>query len=251
METLVGEFKNAIIKSIAEFKSRYPDFVFNVDKGQTPAGIITSFFTAYIQYPQKQSLYVMIDEYDNFANEILSRDLELFKAITSAGGFLKSFYAAIKEATADTDASAKTTCVAKTFITGVSSVSLDSLTSGFNISLNPALQNGMDLSYLRDNDYALEFFIKTTDPFVEIHFKLNSIDSIDDNNNATFCYAYRAGEHNTDGQWERISIPLKEMDIWNPKEDYMKKIDHFNVIVCSESGKDIFLDEIRIRKVLP
>lgn len=125
------------------------------------------------------------------------------------------------------------------------------LWTGFNISLNPALQNGMDLSYLRDNDYALEFFIKTTDPFVEIHFKLNSIDSIDDNNNATFCYAYRAGEHNTDGQWERISIPLKEMDIWNPKEDYMKKIDHFNVIVCSESGKDIFLDEIRIRKVLP
>ena len=136
METLVGEFKNAIIKSIAEFKSRYPDFVFNVDKGQTPAGIITSFFTAYIQYPQKQSLYVMIDEYDNFANEILSRDLELFKAITSAGDFLKSFYAAIKEATADTDANARSTCVAKTFITGVSSVSLDSLTSGFNISLN-------------------------------------------------------------------------------------------------------------------
>ena len=147
METLVGEFKNAIIKSIAEFKSRYPDFVFNVDKGQTPAGIITSFFTAYIQYPQKQSLYVMIDEYDNFANEILSRDLELFKAITSAGGFLKSFYSAIKEATADTDVNAKAACVAKTFITGVSSVSLDSLTSGFNISRNIT-------SYAIFNDYA-------------------------------------------------------------------------------------------------
>ena len=70
----------------------------------------------------------MIDEYDNFANSILSQDLELFKAITGTGGFLKDFYASVKEG-------AKS-CVAKTFITGVSSVSLDSLTSGFNISLN-------------------------------------------------------------------------------------------------------------------
>jgi hypothetical protein len=31
----------------------------------------------------------MIDEYDNFANQILSRDLELFKTITGSGGFLK------------------------------------------------------------------------------------------------------------------------------------------------------------------
>jgi hypothetical protein len=70
----------------------------------------------------------MVDEYDNFAKSVLSQDFELFKAITGTGGFLKDFYAAIKEG-------AKI-CVAKTFITGVSSVSLDSLTSGFNISLN-------------------------------------------------------------------------------------------------------------------
>ena len=70
----------------------------------------------------------MVDEYDNFANSILSQDLELFKSITGTGGFLKDFYAAIKDG-------AKSV-VAKTFITGVSSVSLDSLTSGFNIARN-------------------------------------------------------------------------------------------------------------------
>ena len=70
----------------------------------------------------------MIDEYDNFANEILSKDLDLFLNITSKDGFLKSFYSAIKSLTSD--------AIAKTFITGVSSVSLDSLTSGFNIALN-------------------------------------------------------------------------------------------------------------------
>ena len=31
------------------------------------------------------------------ANSVLSEDLELFKVITSSGGFLKDFYSAIKE----------------------------------------------------------------------------------------------------------------------------------------------------------
>ena len=73
-------------------------------------------------------MYILIDEYDNFANEILSKDRKLFKAITNADGFLKAFYKAIKKHTKKV--------VAKTFITGVSSVSLDSLTSGFNIAKN-------------------------------------------------------------------------------------------------------------------
>lgn len=124
------------------------------------------------------------------------------------------------------------------------------LWTGFNISLNPALQNGTDLSYLRDNDYVLEFYIKNTNPDIEIHFKLNSYVP-EEHADATFCYAYRAIEHVTDGFWERIVVPLKDMDVWNTTEDYMTKIDNFNMIICSESGQDIYLDEIRIRKVLP
>ena len=146
---LVRSFNLVINNGILDFKTRYPDFVFDPDDKlkETPADFFKSFVAAYLQYPKKKSLYVMIDEYDNFANEILSRDLKLFKAITSSGGFLKSFYAAIKAATADTDVNAKAACVAKTFITGVSSVSLDSLTSGFNISRNIT-------SYAIFNDYA-------------------------------------------------------------------------------------------------
>ena len=128
--TLIDSFIIAVKRGITNFLSRYNDFVFepsDIEK-QTPSGFIRSFFDAYDLYPAKKSLYLMVDEYDNFANSILSQDLELFKAITGSGGFLKDFYAAIKDG-------AKSV-VAKTFITGVSSVSLDSLTSGFNISLN-------------------------------------------------------------------------------------------------------------------
>ncbi|MCI5638825.1 MAG: AAA family ATPase, partial [Succinivibrio sp.] len=65
---------------------------------------------------------------DNFANDVLSNNRDLFKTITQSNGFLKDFYKTIKTFT--------NTVVAKTFITGVSSVSLDSLTSGFNIAKN-------------------------------------------------------------------------------------------------------------------
>ena len=129
-DTLIDSFIIAVDLGIADFMERYPDFVFNPTEAEkkTPSGFIRAFFKAYKQYPAKKSLYIMIDEYDNFANSVLSEDLELFKVITSSGGFLKDFYSAIKDGASS--------IVAKTFITGVSSVSLDSLTSGFNISRN-------------------------------------------------------------------------------------------------------------------
>lgn len=120
---------------------------------------------------------------------------------------------------------------------------------GFNIELNRTKQNSADLSILHDNDYVLEFYLKTTDPNVVIHFKFMSIIGIgyDD---ATYCYVYDAKEHKHDGQWERIMIPLNKMDVWNPEQNYWEKINHFNAIICSDGGDDIYLDEIRIRKVL-
>ena len=120
----------AVDLGIADFMERYPDFVFNPTEAEkkTPSGFIRAFFKAYKLYPAKKFLYIMIDEYDNFAKRVLSEDLELFQVITRSVGFIKDFYSAIKDGASS--------IVAKTFITGVSSVSLDSLTSGFNISRN-------------------------------------------------------------------------------------------------------------------
>ena len=128
--TLLVNFSIAVLNAIRDFKQRYPDFVFdvsNVDK-QDPTALFSEFSSAYADYSGKKNLYVLIDEYDNFANELLSSNLDLFLSITSKNGFLKTFYSAVKN-------QAKRS-IAKTFITGVSSVSLDSLTSGFNIALN-------------------------------------------------------------------------------------------------------------------
>ncbi|WP_295351356.1 AAA family ATPase, partial [uncultured Succinivibrio sp.] len=129
-EVLLTSFFVAVTDGIDDFCLRYPDFVFDYSNlnQKDAATLFTEFSKAYRKFSKSQKLYVMIDEYDNFANEILSKDLELFLNITSKDGFLKTFYSAIKNFAKNT--------IAKTFITGVSSVSLDSLTSGFNIASN-------------------------------------------------------------------------------------------------------------------
>lgn len=130
LNQLLSSFSLAISDGISDFKRRYPDFIFDYSKIDKldPAGLFTEFSMAYADYAGKKKLYVLIDEYDSFANELLSQDIELFLSITGKNGFLKKFYASIKNQIKRS--------IAKTFITGVSSVSLDSLTSGFNIARN-------------------------------------------------------------------------------------------------------------------
>ena len=123
-------FGQKIKAGVVDFMQRYPDFTFDKkNEYEDPAQYILEFFLSYQDYAKDQKkLYIMIDEYDNFANEILNSNPSLFKEITHSAGFVKGFYSQIKDATKSV--------VKKTFITGVSSVSLDSLTSGFNIAQN-------------------------------------------------------------------------------------------------------------------
>jgi hypothetical protein len=78
-------------------------------------------------------IYVIIDEYDHFANELLSFDLTSFKKTVSGDGFVRTWYEVLKEVSG--------TIVERIFITGVSPITLDSLTSVFNISQNLSLDS--------------------------------------------------------------------------------------------------------------
>jgi len=78
------------------------------------------------------SIYLFIDEYDNFTNTILSQHGNTkYADITHGNGFFRLFFNKIKAGTTDIGASIK-----KIFITGVSPVTLDDVTSGFNIAKN-------------------------------------------------------------------------------------------------------------------
>ena len=130
-QELIKKFSSNILGSIRDFRTRYKDFEFDIEsrKNDSPSTIIDEFFSIYGEYSNNtKDLYILIDDYDNFANVIFSKDRKLFNEITNANGFFKAFYTAIKKHTKKV--------VAKTFITGISSVSLDSLTSGFNIAKN-------------------------------------------------------------------------------------------------------------------
>ena len=90
-------------------------------------------------------LYVVIDEYDNFTNELVvsGRDLEYnaicghdAKGDITRESFFKAFFKSFKAGLADGT-------VGRTYFTGVLPITLDDLSSGFNVgtvvSLNPEL----------------------------------------------------------------------------------------------------------------
>ena len=75
-------------------------------------------------------IYLFIDEYDHFTNKILSEPacLEEYQSETHGTGYLRSFFDTVKAGTYSS--------IKRCFVTGVSPVTMDDLTSGFNIGTN-------------------------------------------------------------------------------------------------------------------
>ncbi|MCP4146806.1 MAG: AAA family ATPase [bacterium] len=103
-------------------------------------------------------LYVIIDEYDNFANTILSTSgQDAYEKLTRGSGSFRAFFNVLKGGTEGP--------ISRLFLTGVSPVTLDDVTSGYNIGKNITIDSTfsnmlgfteMDVSemldYFRTND---------------------------------------------------------------------------------------------------
>jgi hypothetical protein len=84
-------------------------------------------------------LFIIIDEYDNFANQLITGHKDhLYKKLMADEGFLKTFFKLLKEGR-------KTEAIHNVFITGVLPITIDELASGFNIAnfitLHPTFEN--------------------------------------------------------------------------------------------------------------
>ena len=80
-------------------------------------------------------LYVLIDEYDNFANTVLAyRGADAYHLFTHGDGFYRNFFGALKAGATETGA------IERLFVTGVSPITMDDVTSGFNIGANLSLR---------------------------------------------------------------------------------------------------------------
>jgi hypothetical protein len=74
-------------------------------------------------------IFVIIDEYDHFANDLIAMGVEdVYKDMVRANGIVRDFYEILKIGSKSV--------IDRIFITGISPVMLDDLTSGFSIARN-------------------------------------------------------------------------------------------------------------------
>ena len=106
----------------------------NIGKATNAAGMINA-LRATIKDENLPPLYVIIDEYDNFTNELVvsGRDVEYnavcghdAKGDITRESFFKAFFKSFKAGLADGT-------VGRTYFTGVLPITLDDLSSGFNV----------------------------------------------------------------------------------------------------------------------
>lgn len=117
------------VPELLKLESRLKEFY-------SPALLLSALLKAVQRSPYR--VYALIDEYDNFTNALMSLGQhELYRTITHESGFLREFYKALKEGTS-------TGVVARSFVTGISPVTMDDVTSGANIFSQVSLDQDLN-----------------------------------------------------------------------------------------------------------
>ena len=139
LETLEREFETYCMIELRGRLRRHPDlFPEAAVRDILAPPSIANKLSELFQYAGDHDipLYVLIDEYDNFANTVLAHHgAEAYHAFTHGGGFFRNFFATLKSG-ADRSGGG----IERLFITGVSPVTMDDVTSGFNIGTNISLE---------------------------------------------------------------------------------------------------------------
>lgn len=139
LEENFNAYCNECIDSFIEtYQEYYPERVVeSVLKAKTAARKLNAIGIAAER--KNLPLYLIVDEYDNFTNVVLNEQgEEVYTALTHASGFYREIFKVFKG------------MFSKIFMTGVSPVTLDDLTSGFNIgwhiSTKPAFNQMLGFS---------------------------------------------------------------------------------------------------------
>ena len=138
LDTLEREFETYCLIELRGTLERHPDLFPEAARRRilAPPSIATK-LAALFRYAGDHDipLYVIIDEYDNFANTVLAyHGAEAYHSFTHGGGFYRNFFATLKSGAGRTGGGLE-----RLFITGVSPVTMDDVTSGFNIGTNISL----------------------------------------------------------------------------------------------------------------
>jgi hypothetical protein len=139
-EEFKASFYDEIRKTLLDFIETYRHLFRNTDNlmkelTQTPqsTGALQTIFSAVNSIGAK--LFVLIDEYDHFANDLIAlgaHGRSVYHNMVQANGLVRDFYEKLKNGTKSV--------VSRIFITGISPVMMNDLTSGFNIADNLTLE---------------------------------------------------------------------------------------------------------------
>ena len=120
-------FNEHVGKALDEIVARYPEILGKHLPDAFSSQTATAKFADVVSGSRLSGipLYLIIDEYDNFTNQMIrATGVEDYRSITHGAGFYRNWFKKFK---GDFD---------RIFMTGVSPVTMDDLTSGFNIASN-------------------------------------------------------------------------------------------------------------------
>jgi hypothetical protein len=147
-------FSSYILNKLDDFRLRY-----QFDDLDLGGGGFSEQFSNLLTYVSRRglNLYLIIDEYDNFANKLFLMDEKRYiELVKEKNAFFKQFFTVLKSGTRGNDAPVK-----RMFITGVTPMTMYDVTSGFNIgeniSLNPDF-NAMTGITSDELDEMLEYY---------------------------------------------------------------------------------------------
>ncbi len=137
-EEVKASFREHTDTCFSFFGEKYREFLDDayfsmIEKKTSPHGKLEFL----LRYAGSEGLkvYVLIDEYDNFTNTILAKyGQEKYHDLTHGAGFFRFFFNILKGAGDQVDSG-----IGRMFITGVSPVTMDDVTSGFNIGRSISL----------------------------------------------------------------------------------------------------------------
>ncbi len=150
-------FNNIAHNAMRVFSSRYSnvaDFSSRIDS--KPASDALAAVLSAVLDSGAPPLNIIVDEYDNFTNQLLTTHQDsLYKDLTTGDSFLRTFFKVIKAGVGEGT-------VAQVFVTGVLPVTMDDLTSGFNIgqiiTIEPHVLNMMGFTQAETDAYLDEIF---------------------------------------------------------------------------------------------
>ncbi len=134
LKEIRNSFNANVWNSLKSFTLRYPSIFNGNDPFENDLASLTEGSDLFARFNMLLSVkgikyYLIIDEYDNFANNILAQHGEdIYYTITHGTGFFRAFFNVLKVGT--------TSCIAQLFATGVTPLVLSDVTSGFNIGKN-------------------------------------------------------------------------------------------------------------------